>query len=314
MLDNDFKTLNAFIQTARHGSFTAAAQALGLTPAAISKSVGQLEQSLNTRLFSRTTRSLSLTAEGEHFFTQAETALALLQQAAEHIGGSGRQYAGTVRLSVSNVIGRNLVLPCLHALQQRHPLLDIELDFEDRIIDFVKDGFDLVIRGGHIADSSMISRALAPLHLCLAASPDYLAQYGVPRCVEDLPQHRMIIRRFANCKYSPWYFRQDGALLPFEATRRTLTFSDPEACALAALDGSGIAEIPIYLALPHLQAGRLKVLLGDCHHAGDYRLVLQYAHRNLPPRVRVVAEHLFAHLSQHAGLHTAPQALAAFAA
>ncbi len=95
MLDNDFKTLNAFIHTARHGSFTAAAQALGLTPAAVSKSVGQLEQSLNTRLFSRTTRSLSLTAEGEHFFTQAETALALLQQAAEHISGSGRQYAAT---------------------------------------------------------------------------------------------------------------------------------------------------------------------------------------------------------------------------
>lgn len=314
MLDHDFKTLNAFIQTARHGSFTAAAQALELTPAAVSKSVGQLEQSLNVRLFSRTTRSLSLTAEGDYFLNRAETALALLQQAAEHIGGSEAQYAGSVRLSVSNVIGRNLVLPCLKTLQQRYPQLDIELDFEDKIIDFVKDGFDLVIRGGHIPDSSMISRELAPLHLCLAASPDYLAQYGIPRRVEDLPQHRMIIRRFANCKYSPWYFRQDGILLPFEAARRALTFSDPEACAMAAADGCGIAEIPVYLALPYLQAGRLKILLGDCHHAGDYRLVLQYAHRNLPPRVRAVAEHLFVHLSQHAGLHTAPQALAAFAA
>ena len=312
MLNHDFKILNAFIQTARHGSFTAAAQALGLTPAAVSKSVGQLEQSLNVRLFSRTTRSLSLTAEGDYFLCQAETALALLQQAAERIGGSEAQYVGSVRLSVSNVIGRNLVLPCLKTLQQRYPQLDIELDFEDKIIDFVKDGFDLVIRGGHIPDSSMISRALAPLHLCLAASPGYLAQYGIPRRVEDLPQHRLIARRFVSGKYSPWYFRQDGALLPFEAARRVLTFSDPEACALAALDGSGIAEIPIYLALPHLQAGRLKVLLGDCHHVGDYRLVLQYAHRNLP--LRVVAEHLFAHLSQHPGLHTAPEELAAFAA
>ena len=312
MLNHDFKILNAFIQTARHGSFTAAAQALGLTPAAVSKSVGQLEQSLNVRLFSRTTRSLSLTAEGDYFLCQAETALALLQQAAERIGGSEAQYVGSVRLAVSNVIGRNLVLPCLKTLQQRYPQLDIELDFEDKIIDFVKDGFDLVIRGGHIPDSSMISRALAPLHLCLAASPGYLAQYGIPRRVEDLPQHRLIARRFVSGKYSPWYFRQDGALLPFEAARRVLTFSDPEACALAALDGSGIAEIPIYLALPHLQAGRLKVLLSDCHHVGDYRLVLQYAHRNLP--LRVVAEHLFAHLSQHPGLHTAPEELAAFAA
>ena len=313
MLNNDFKTLNAFIHTARHGSFTAAAQALGVTPASISKQIIQLEQSLNVRLFNRTTRSLSLTDEGRYFLNQAETALALLQQAVQHINDNEAQYIGMVRISVSNVIGRHLVLPCLKTLQQRYPQLDIELDFDNKLIDFVKEGFDLVIRGGHIAESSMIARELAPLHLCLVASPDYLARFGNPKTPDELSQHRLIARRFVSGKYSPWYFWQNEHLLPYEINRRVLTFSDPEACTLATLDGNGIAEIPIYLALPHLQASRLKVLLGDCHHAGDYRLVLQYAHRNLPPRVRVVAEHLFTYLSQHDNLHTPPQALAPFA-
>lgn len=313
MLLNDFKTLNAFIQTARHGSFTASAQVLGVTPASISKQIIQLEQSLNVRLFNRTTRSLSLTDEGRYFLNQAETALALLRQAASHINGNESQYIGTVRISVSNVIGRQLVLPCLNALQQRYPQLDIELDFDDKVIDFVKEGFDLVIRGGHIAESSMIARELAPLYLCLVASPDYLARFGNPHTPQDLAQHRLIARRFVSGKYSPWYFWQNEHLFPYEMNRRVLTFSDPEACMLATLDGNGIAEIPMYLALAHLQAGRLKVLLGDCHHAGDYRLVLQYAHRNLPPRVRVVAEHLFTYLSQYDNLHTPPQALAPFA-
>ena len=313
MLHNDFKTLNAFIHTARHGSFTAAAQALGVTPASISKQIIQLEQSLNVRLFNRTTRSLSLTDEGRYFLSQAETALALLQQAVQHINDNEAQYIGMVRISVSNVIGRHLVLPCLKTLQQRYPQLDIELDFDDKLIDSVKEGFDLVIRGGQIAESSMISRELAPLHLCLVASPDYLARFDIPKTPDELSQHRLIARRFVSGKYSPWYFWQNEHLFPYEMTRRVLTFSDPEACTLATLDGNGIAEIPIYLALPHLQAGRLKVLLGDCHHAGDYRLVLQYAHRNLPPRVRVVAEHLFTYLSQHDNLHTPPQALAPFA-
>lgn len=106
MLHNDFKTLNAFIHTARHGSFTAAAQALRVTPASISKQIIQLEQSLNVRLFNRTTRSLSLTDEGRYFLSQAETALALLQQAVQHINDNEAQYIGMVRISVSNVIGR----------------------------------------------------------------------------------------------------------------------------------------------------------------------------------------------------------------
>ena len=314
-LADEFKNLNAFIHAARHGSFTAAAHILGITPAAVSKNIGILEKTLGVRLFQRTTRSLSLTDEGRNFFTHAETAVNLLQHAADNIHPARQSPAGIVRLSVSSAIGRSLILPQLPGLLHSHPAICLEIDLEDRVIDFVQAGYDLVVRGGNIAESAMISRNIAPLRVCLAASPAYLAQHGTPRRSEDLDTHRIIMRHLLGGKLMPWHFRgADGALHPYTAARRALTLSDPEAITRAALDGIGIAEIPLYLAWPHLQAGRLKTLLADSHHEGSYRLVLQYAHRNLAPRVRAVAEYLLEKLGKEPALHAGKDELNAFAA
>lgn len=198
----DLRALNTFLHAAKHGSFTAAAQRLDLTPAAVSKSVAGLEQSLGVRLFQRATRSLHLTAEGERFFAQAQAALNLLEQAADSVrGGSG--VAGVVRISVSNIIGRHLLMPHVAELLERYPDLRLEIDFEDRVIDFVQAGYDLVLRGGTIADSSLVSRLIAPLRICLAASPDYLARHGTPHHIDDLPAHRLIMRHFLGGKLMP---------------------------------------------------------------------------------------------------------------
>ncbi|MDO5624059.1 MAG: LysR family transcriptional regulator [Pseudomonadota bacterium] len=308
--------IESFLHAARLGSFTAAAQALDLTPAAVSKNVAALEAALGVRLFNRTTRSLSLTDEGQHFQVQAQEAMDILTRAVESVGPAGAEVAGTVRMSVSNVIGRQLILPLASGLLTRHPALQLELDFDDRVVDFVQAGYDLVVRGGHIADSALIARPIGVLTMCLAASPAYLAHHGVPTTPEELPHHRLLARRFLNGRVQTWRFRSPGgAVHPFEPAPRALTVTDPEGLLAAVLDHLGIAELPVYLAWPHLQSGALKVLLPGVHHAGDYQLALQYPHRALlAPRVRTVADYLLAQLARDERLHVGTDVLAAFAA
>lgn len=305
----------AFVQAARHGSFTAAARALGVTPAAISKSVAALESGLGVRLMNRTTRSLSLTAEGAQFLAQAQTALDALDQAMENLTSSPANPGGLVRMSVPNVIGRRLIMPVLPALLERHPALSVEVDFDDRIVDFVQEGYDLVVRGGNVHDSSMVALPLGPLRLGLVASPAYLEKHGVPRHPLELSQHRLITRRFLGGRLSPWKFHQaDGEVYLHEPMPAALTLSDPEALVQAALSGLGIAEVGVYLALPHLQRGELRLIMHDSHEPGPFQLMLQYPHRSfLAPRVRATADFLIEALRANKDLRTDHQALHRYA-
>lgn len=301
---DQLKNIVAFVQAARHGSFSAAARANELTPAAISKNVADLERSFGVRLFNRTTRSLSLTEEGLRFFRQVESALDLLDRASEDLVQRDADLRGKVRISVSNVIGRHLIMPLMADLTSRHPKLELMLDFEDRVIDFVQTGHDLVIRGGLITESSMISRPISPLRLCLVAAPAYLKRHGVPEEMADLVNHRLIVHALLDGKIVPWSFRDvDGSIHPFVLQHRVLTLSDPEAMVQAVLDGIGIAQVPVYVAWPFLREKRVQLLMQKTHWQNDYQLVMQYAHRRLVQRVRVVAEYLLERLAQEPSLH-----------
>lgn len=298
------KNLVSFVQAAQLGSFTAAANKLEITAAAVSKNISTLEKTLGVRLFNRTTRSISLTAEGLGFFEQSKTALDSLDQAVKNVSQSTEHPVGSVRISVSNTIGRNLILPFLPELMERYPQIELEVNFEDRVIDFVQAGYDLVIRGGILGESSMISRKISDLRTCLVASPDYIAKYGTPKNEMELSQHRQIALRFLNGKYSTWQFNQDGVSHPFTFSNKVLTLTDTEAVTQLALAGQGIAKVPMYLAWEHLQAGRLKLVLEDSFDSGNFELALQYPHRTLvTPRVRVVIDYLLEKLAEIEGLH-----------
>lgn len=291
----DWRCVQSFIQAAHSGSFTAAAQQLGLTTAAVSKNVSTLEKSLGIRLFNRTTRTLNLTDEGRLFAAQAAEAFELLQNAAENVRlAAGQDSAGSVRISLPNTVGRLFVVPHLAEWQKRHPLIRLDLDFDNRPVDFVKAGCDLAVRGGSIPDSSMVSRELAEMPLCLAASPDYLSRYGTPRFSDGLSAHRLIVRRLGTDQLMPWHFKNaDGGIRTYLPAAPALILSEPEALLEATLAGCGIAELPLYLAQAHLKTGRLKTVLSKQHHKGSARLVLQYPHRALlAPRVRAAAEFL----------------------
>ncbi len=315
-LSQRVRAMTSFIDAADAGSFAAAARLQGVSTAAISKNIAGLEQALGVRLMNRTTRKLSLTEEGAAFLQQARIAIAALDTAVDTVVAGKMETRGHVRISTSAAFGREQLLPALPGLRQRYPGLSVEVDFDDRVTDIVRDGYDLAIRGGRIVDSSLISRPVCQLNMVLVASPDYLAQQGVPHTPEDLKNHHLIARRFLGGRVSPWGFRgEDGSLTTLEPDAAAITLSAPEAQLQAARFGLGIAQVGVHHAITHLQTGQLKVLLFGQHDPGSYEMVIQYPHRALiAPRVRVTIDYLLDTLRQDPALHFPLSRLAEFSA
>lgn len=302
----------SFVQAADTGSFAAAARALGVSSAAVSKNVAGLEQALGVRLMNRTTRALSLTAEGSAFLQQARIALDALDTAIDEVAAQRVEPRGRVRISTSAAFGRQQLMPALPSLLLRHPALCVEIDFDDRVVDLVRDGYDMAIRGGSIADSALVSRPICRLNMALVASPSYLEERGIPRSPQDLERHRLITRRFLGGQVSPWNFlSNDGSITTFDTTRTTaLILSAPETLVQAALDGMGVAQVGVHHAWPHLVSGALKVVLRRRHAPGTYELVMHYPHRALvAPRVRATLEHLLEAFTRDEALHVPLEAL-----
>lgn len=175
------------------------------------------------------------------------------------------------------------------------------------MVDIVREGHGIALKGGAIPDSTLVSRSVCPLNAVLIASPDYLARHGIPRSPNDLQSHRLIARCILGGKVVEWSFRAaDGSISAFNPT---------DAATQAACDGAGITSVGAHLAWPHLQSGALKVLLHGQHHQGSYEMVMQYPHCSLlPPRVRATLDYLQQGFADDAVLHLPLAALSAYAA
>jgi len=310
------RAILSFVEAVDAGSFAAASRALGISAAAVSKNVAGLEQALGVRLMNRTTRTLSLTDEGTLFLKQARIALEALDAAVDVLAEQRVETRGHVRISTSAAFGREHLMPVLPGLQTRYPALSVEVDFDDRVIDLVRDGYDLALRGGHVADSALVARPVCQLNMVLVASPDYLARSGIPETLMDLSAHRLIARRFLAGRVSPWNFRRaDGSLITQDLEHAVLTLSAPEALTQSAVLGMGIAQVGVHHAWSYLQSGQLKTLLVGQHDPGHYEMVLQYPHRALmAPRVRVTVDYLLAAFAADESLHVPLAALDEYAA
>lgn len=300
--------LVSFVESAAGGSFTAAAQRLDLTPAAVSKNVMKLESQVGVRLFNRTTRRLTLTAEGAAFAERARDALRGLDEAVSAVSRAGGSVSGRVRISVGIAFGRQFVLPLAATLTEQHPQLEVEVSLDNRPVDLVAEGFDIGVRGGVIVDSSLVARRVARLPVVLVASTDYLRHYGVPMHATDLAAHRLLAVRHASGAVSAWRLRKPGGRghLDFVPPARVLA-SDPEALVDLALAGHGICQTGLWHVVPHLQAGRLRLVMADVHDPGEREIVLHYPHRQfLSARVRTVVDALLMHFAAARPLHLAP--------
>ncbi|MBS7664233.1 LysR family transcriptional regulator [Pseudomonas lalucatii] len=286
-------SMELFCLAAELGSFTAAAQAAGVTPAAVSRSVARLEERLGVRLFTRTTRRVSLTGAGDDYFQQCRQALAQLGEAERLVSGRQSEPAGLLRISLPTTYGHYRVLPLLPAFRARYPLVRVEVELSNRNVDFTSEAFDLAIRARAQADSSLIARPLEDAPLVVVATPDYLRQAGTPRSPAELDGHQCIQFRLPSSgRPVPWLFREQGREVELTTQGDYCCAQDILACATLARSGAGLAQLMRFIVEEDLSAGRLLQVLQD--HGGCSRpfSLIYPSGRHLPLRVRVFIDFL----------------------
>jgi DNA-binding transcriptional LysR family regulator len=285
--------LDAFVTSANEGSFSAAARRLGITPPAISKSVARLEAGLGVRLFQRSTRSLSLTEEGERLFRQIRAPWSEIGEAVQELQQGAGKPAGTLKVSMAPTVGRNYFVPLLGTFFERYPDIVPDLHFDNRQIDLIAEGFDVAIGGGITLTDGLVARELAAVAVVLVASPAYVSHHGVPDSPAGLSRHRGLLRRsIGSGRLVPWILK-NGADEEIVANIRPIAvLDDPEALAKAAACGFGIALLPLPHALPFLQSGELVRIL-PAWSAETRPLSIYYSSRRLlPAKVRVFVDHI----------------------
>lgn len=287
--------INAFVAAAEAGSFALAAQRLHLTRSAVGKSIARLEARLGVRLFHRTTRSQSLTEQGQSFYERCARALAELEQAEAELQAGQTEPRGKLRVSVPVLFGRRCVAPLLIELAQRYPQLELEMSFNDRYTDLIEDGFDLAIRSGALANSATLAaRKLGEQTMVLCATPAYLAAHGTPQTLDELQQHPGL--GYYRSGVINWQFRDEQGRETILQMNSRLRFDDLEAVAHAALAGLGIARLPHWLVAAELNNGQLVRVLEQMTPF-SFPLHAVWPHsRHLPSKLRAAIDHLAAHL------------------
>jgi len=285
--------LDAFITSADEGSFSAAARLLGLTPAAISKSVGQLEVRLGVRLFQRSTRHLALTTDGERLYAQVRLPWSEINDALTDLRQGAGKPAGTLKVALAHTVGREYIVPLLGEFLHRYPDVLPDLHFDNRQVDIVAAGFDVAIGGGIELTDALIARELARLRIVLVASPTYLNAHPAPRHPQDLARHQGLLRRsLATGRLIPWSLKSKEGQELVASVRPSIVMDDPEAMARAAATGIGIALLPLPHALPLLESGALVRVLPDWY-AESRPLSIYYSSRKLvPAKVRVFVDYI----------------------
>ncbi|MFL6693923.1 MAG: LysR family transcriptional regulator [Ramlibacter sp.] len=285
--------LVSFVQTAEHGSFSAAARVLGLTPAGVSKNVARLEADLGARLFHRSTRRLSLTEKGERFLGQVNGPLASLQMAVAAGSSVDEAPAGTLKVSMGQALGRNFLVPLLGEFLSRYPRVVPDWHFDNRQVDIVGEGFDAAIGGGFPMAPGVIARELAPVHIVAVASPAYMQGRTLPRTPGDLATLDCIMRRSTPTgRVRPWTLGSRRAAEQTIHCQPRIILSDPEAVAQAARQGLGVALVPMPFAFAAIQSGELlRLLPGWYSDAGP--LSLYYPSRKmLAAKTRVFVDYV----------------------
>ena len=278
-----------FVQAVEAGSLSAAARRLGLSKSVVSKRVGDLEAALGAALLQRTPRRVVPTDAGTAYYQRARAILAELDHAAEAAAGPTGALRGSLRIAAPMSFGQVHLGPALFPLAQRHPELELAIDLDDRFVDLVGEGYDLGIRIGRLADSTLVARKLTTSRILLCASPDYLARAGTPRTIDDLAGHAHI--GYAN-RPAATLPMADGPMRPLGRPR--LLVNNGELAREAALAGLGLAVLPSFIAAEALRAGRLVPVLcqAPLAHAAVSAILPPTRHRSA--KVRAVLDHLAA--------------------
>lgn len=300
--DLQLGSIELFCLAAEAGSFTAAAQLAGVTPAAVSRSILRLEKRLGSRLFARTTRSIRLTEAGRNFFLQCSQALTQLVEAQQEVMGAQTSPSGQLRISLPTTYGHHRILPLLPKFRALYPDVTVDIHLGNRNIDFVGEGYDLAIRVRAQPDSTMVARLLEDAELVVVASPEYLKKAGTPHTLEDLVQHECIQFELPSSgRRISWLFQENGLDREVISDGGYSCSDDVLGGVTLAKHGAGVFQTYKFIVEKELADGSLVEVLQP--YAGRSRpYTLLYPHgRYVPQRVRAFVDFLLQFRDEWAG-------------
>lgn len=291
--------MRAFVTVVERGSFSGAAEVLKLTPSAVSKLVGRLEDRLGVRLVHRTTRRLSLTPEGETYHVRARDILATVADAENEVSDAGRRPRGRLRVNVGTAFALHELAPALPEFLARYPEVDVDLAVTDRMVDLLAEHADIAIRTGAVTDPSLVARKIRDMGRSIAAAPAYLTRRGAPARPEQLLHHDCIVMSSQSGAHR-WPFR-DGVEVRLADVRDRIVVDDAEAALQLALAGGGIVRLGDVLLGKPLREGALVALLGDWHLSETIPISAVYPQgRHRMPKVRAFVDFLVERLGRSA--------------
>ena len=278
--------ISEFVFVAENESFTLASKKMAISTAQVSRQISALEQRLNTKLFYRTTRKVSLTEEGRVFYQHCRSVLDGLDAAERAITNLQSKPQGKIKLTAPVTFGEKQILPLVNNFISKYEDVDVSAYLSNRQVDLVEEGYDLAIRLGKLSDSSMMAKRLGKRTNYVCASPRYLDKYGIPHSISELSHHSCLL---GTNDY--WHFKESEREKNVRVSGR-LRYNNGYCLADAALKGLGVVQLPDYYVQQHIQSGELVTLL-DNYRADDGGIWAVYPkNRHLSPKIRILVDYL----------------------
>lgn len=291
MRSNMFEYITIFIQVVDQGSFTKAADILQLHRPAVSKAIQQIEEDLGVKLIHRTTRKLSVTAEGDVFYQRAKHVLAEVDNMLASFSTT-LPPRGRLRLDVPLALAHAIIIPHMSQFQSRYPDIEVVLVSSDKKTDLISEGVDCVVRLGELEDSSFISRRLGEIRMVTCAAPSYLQQHGRPETLAELEQHRAVNFFSEHSRnVMEWKFIEDGVVVSRRPASSMLV-DNSDILLSCGLAGLGIIQASFDALAPHIASGKLETILTQYPSVSKPVSVMFPDRRYLPPQVRVFIDWL----------------------
>jgi len=282
-----WEAVEVFVAVVEQGSFSAAAQHLGMSKSHASRQLSRLENHLGVQLLTRSTRRLVLSEIGEAYFQRCKSILGQMQETEQAVMQQQASPQGNLRVTVAGAFGERYVAPAAAEFLKRYPAVNLQLDFNNRNIDLLEEGYDLAIRAGVLKDSSLIARRIAERRLLICGSRDYFDLYGVPSSVEDLREHSCLVGSLPT-----WRFRDSrGQHVELKVEGRWRS-NNGHALLAAARRGLGLVQLPEFYVYEDLQAGRLQAVMQN-YQPADTAVWAVYPHnRHLSAKVSAFVDFL----------------------
>lgn len=286
-----FENMDTFIRVVEAGSISGAANRLGVAKSAVSRRLKELEEHLGVQLFHRTTRRMNLTETGNAFYQQSVRILEDVLEAELSTSQAHGELQGSLKVALPQTFGNMHMGPAISEFLKQHPNIDFDLDFNDREVDLIQEGFDLAIRIANLPDSSLIARRLATVNTVMCASPSYLKRMGTPKTPDDLPNHKCLVYSLLR-DFEHWHLTDPNGKPVKTKVRPYLKASTGEYLRDAAVDGLGIIFVPTFIVYKEIESSKLKPLLTDYQRPQIEAYAVYPQTRHLSQRVRAFVDFL----------------------